>query len=100
MRPRTRQLALDDARPTSGHGGWRPHAGRPRGRTSVAHREREALRGEWPLLVTLRVAEGVALRARASFAVIVEAVRGAQKDGFRIVHFNVLGNHCTCSSRL
>lgn len=71
MRARGRQLTLDQARKATGRGGWRPGAGRPRGRTRVAHARREWLSGKQPLHVTSRTVEGVAMRREA----IVEIVR-------------------------
>jgi len=94
MRSRSRQLTLDDARPITGRGGWRPHAGRPRGRTTVAHASRELFRASEPLLVTLGVRDDVPnLRTRACLAIVHEAIRAAQRAAFRIVHFHLLRNH-------
>ena len=89
-----RQLALDRARKPSGWGGWRPGAGRPRGRTKVAHERREPVNARYPLHVTLRVAEGVpGLRRRAALAIVRDAIAAANRDPFRVVHFHVLANH-------
>jgi REP element-mobilizing transposase RayT len=55
-RSSSRQLTLEQARKPTGRGGWRPGAGRPRGRTTV-----------------------------------IESA-GRHED-FRVVQFNVLGNH-------
>lgn len=92
-RTRSRQLTLDDARPITGHGGWRPHAGRPRGRSKIAHAPRAPFRASSPLLVTLRAADGPYLRTRAVLAVVCEVIRRAHRASFRIVHFNLLSNH-------
>jgi REP element-mobilizing transposase RayT len=90
------QLTLEHARKPDGrHGGWRPGAGRPRGRKKVAHGSREAFAARYPLHVTWRVVDGVpSLRKEA----VLEAIRGiladhTAGDAFRVVEFNVLGNH-------
>ena len=88
------QLTLDQARKPTGHGGWRPGAGRPRGRTKVPHEKREHVASSQPQHVTLRVVAGVgSLRATRRFAVVRDAIRAAQRESFRIVHFSVLGSH-------
>jgi REP element-mobilizing transposase RayT len=90
------QLTLDQARKPDGkHGGWRPGAGRPRGRKKVAHVEREEFKASNPLHVTWRIADGVRSLRRE---VVLEIVRTtlaqhANRDDFRVVEFNVLGNH-------
>lgn len=90
------QLTLEHARKPDGrHGGWRPGAGRPRGRKKVAHLTRDAFAARHPLHVTWRVVDGVpSLRREA----VLEAIRGilskyADDDAFRVIEFNVLGNH-------
>lgn len=94
MRRRSRQLTIDDARKPTGRGGWRPGAGRPRGRTKVAHERRARLTGREPLHVTLRVVEGVKMRREAVVEVVRQAIEvGGRHEDFRVVHFNVLGNH-------
>src|SRR5205085_181870 len=88
------QLALDAARPRTGHGGWRPGAGRPRGRTTMSHDTRERVAPSVPQHVTLRVVAGVpSLRTRPRVAIIREAIASAHRARFRIVHFNVESNH-------
>jgi REP element-mobilizing transposase RayT len=90
------QLTLDQARKPDGrHGGWRPGAGRPRGRKRLAHIEREAFTWREPLHVTWRIAEGVrSLRREAVLEVVRDRLaRFANRDDFRVVEFNVLGNH-------
>jgi REP element-mobilizing transposase RayT len=94
MRRTSRQLTLDDARKASGRGGWRPGAGRPRGRTSVEHGRRARIKARHPQHVTLRLASGVAsIRRRRALRAIREVIRRGQKAVLRIVHFNVLKNH-------
>src|SRR5690349_22709536 len=50
------QLTLDDARKPTGRGGWRPRAGRPRGRRNVTHDRRHSVAERIPQHVTMRVA--------------------------------------------
>ncbi len=94
-RTRMLQLTLDDARRPTGLGGWRPGAGRPRGRTKVAHRRRERFAARFPLHVTLRVIDGVpSLRCYGALRIIQRAIEaGGHRANFRIVHFVVIGNH-------
>ena len=50
--------------------------------------------GRFPQHVTLRIGEGVPSLAREGCVKIIRAaVKASHKDGFRIVEFNVLGNH-------
>ena len=88
------QLSRDQARKPTGHGGWRPGAGRPRGRTKVAHEKREPVKARFPLHVTLRAAQGVpSLRRKGALGVVREAIaRAGRNDTFR-VHFQLLSNH-------
>ena len=90
---RSRQLTFDDARKPTGHGGWRPGAGRPRGRTHVAHERRERFGASQPLHVILRVVPGVASLRKEATVEIVRTVVARARERVRIVHFNVLGNH-------
>ena len=88
------QLTLDQSRTPTGHGGWRPGAGRPRGRTKVAHERREHVAPSCPQHITLRLVAGLgSLRAARRVAIVRDAIRQGQRDTFRIVHFTVLGNH-------
>lgn len=88
------QLSLDSARRPVGRGGWRPGAGRPRGRTRVAHAKREPFSPRFPIHVTLRVREGLrSLRRHKSLQIMRHAVSTRSADTFRIVHFNLLSNH-------
>jgi REP element-mobilizing transposase RayT len=61
----------------------------------VAHDRRAPIRARQPQHVTLRVAQGVpSLRRRPTLGVVHQAIRAAgHAPDFRIVHFNVLGNH-------
>jgi REP element-mobilizing transposase RayT len=94
-RRKWKQLTLDDARQPSGRGGWRPGAGRPRGRTRVAHRTREDFAARYPQHVTVRVLEDIpSLRRLEVLRILHEAVIAVgQRDDFRVVEFNVLTNH-------
>jgi hypothetical protein len=89
------QLTLDSARRPTGHGGWRPGAGRPRGRTKVAHEKREAFTARDPSHVTLRVVDGLrSLRRHKLLQVVKRAITaGGRAESFRVVHFNLLANH-------
>ena len=82
-------------RPT-GRGGARPGAGRKRVRKSrVPHRTREAIPGTCPVLVTLRVREDVPALRRGRFARAFRETlrRGAERAGFRVVHYSLQDNH-------
>jgi REP element-mobilizing transposase RayT len=94
-RARWRQLGLDQARKPVGHGGWRPGAGRPRGRTTVSHDGREGFAARFPLHVTLRVIDGLpSLRRDDVLAAVRAAIEaGGRAEDFRVVEFNVLANH-------
>ena len=90
-----KQLDLAEARKPGGRGGWRPGAGRPKGRTTASHATRAGFASRVPQHVTLRVARGVPwLRKERAARVVRAAIRaGGHRDDFRVVHFNVLGNH-------
>lgn len=89
------QLTLDQARRPTGHGGWRPGAGRPRGLTTHAHAPRPTFAASAPLHVTLRIVGGLPSLRRERVARVVRAAiaAGGHRADFRVVHFNVLGNH-------
>jgi len=89
------QLSLDDARRPCGRGGWRPGAGRPRGRTCVAHERRVRFAARFPLHVTLRMKDDVpSLRRHGPLRIIQQAIREAGHHAyFRVVNFAVIGNH-------
>ena len=69
-----------------GHGGWRPGAGRPRGRTKVAHLAREPFDPKRPVKVTLKVQKGVpSLKKPGAVKIINTAVEAAsERDDFRV----------------
>jgi len=89
------QLTLDQARRLTGHGGWRPGAGRPRGRKKRDHAARERFAARFPQHVTLRIVEHVpSLRRERALRVVRHAIEaGGHRDEFRVVHFSVQGNH-------
>ena len=92
-RRKPRQLSLDRARTPTGLGGWRPGAGRPRGRTTASHARRDAFSSA-PLHVTLRIAAGVrSLRNERAVRIVRDVIAVVHRDDFRVVEFNVLGNH-------
>jgi len=89
------QLTLDDARKPTGHGGWRPGAGRKRkSRRGVTHDARPVLKARYPVLVTMRIAANVPnLRRRKLVHIVRAAIAESHKDFFRIIEFSVQGNH-------
>ena len=78
-------------------GGKRKGAGRPpKGkRAGVSHDKRPRLNRRLPLHVTVRVKRGVwSLRTRRCFVALSRAFwGGANRFGFRLVHYSVQGNH-------
>ena len=102
MTPAVKRNRRQDPRQTtlefrpSGRGGARPGAGRPRVRKSrVPHRTREDVRRGCPLLVTLRVLDGVPALRRARFVRAFRETlrRAAERPGFRVVHYSVQDDH-------
>ena len=102
MTPAVKRKRRQDLRQTTfafkptGRGGARPGAGRRRIRKSrVPHRTREEIPGGCPVLVTLRVDEGVPALRRACFVRAFRETlrRGAARTGFRVVHYSVQDNH-------
>ena len=78
-------------------GGKRKGAGRkPKGGVAgVEHVTRAALAARFPVHVTWRMEEGVwSLRSRRCFGALARAFwGGANRFGFRLVHYSVQGNH-------
>lgn len=88
------QLTLDSARPPIGRGGWRPNAGRRRGRKTVPHDTRPVHKARLPVHVTLRLRGDAPSIGREWLMPMLRcAVRDSQKPRFRIVEFNFLSNH-------
>src|SRR5262249_10529879 len=80
--------------PPIGRGGARPGAGRPRG-DKVTHHGRTTVNARHPLHLILRIPRGIwTLRSKALSQQVrysLEKVR--EREGFRIVHCSVQGNH-------
>ena len=78
-------------------GGRRPGAGRkPHGpRAGVPHTPRPSLARRFPVHVTVRMRDHVwNLRSRRSFRILARCFwAGADRFGFRLVHYSVQGNH-------
>src|SRR5262245_52536940 len=77
-------------------GGKRRGAGRkPKGeRAGVSHARRGRLAARFPVLVTMRLREGLrTLRVNDSHVLIRTAVAAASGDGFRVVEYSVQSNH-------
>src|SRR3954451_13123818 len=78
-------------------GGSRKGAGRKptRERAGVMHRKRPVLKKRFPVHVTWRMKDGVwNLRSRRCFTALSRAFwGGANRFGFRLVHYSVQGNH-------
>jgi len=78
-------------------GGKRKGAGRkPNGRQAgVSHLRRVPLASRYPVHVTMRIARGLpGLRNRKTLPVLTKCFAlGKERDGFRIVHYGVMGNH-------
>jgi putative transposase len=77
-------------------GGKRAGAGRkPKGeRAGVRHSRREMLKARFPVHVTWRMRKGVwNLRSGRCFGKLKTAFYSATRDGFKLVHFSVQGNH-------
>lgn len=98
VRRSTQQLTLAG---TSGWGGRRAGAGRPRssGRTNVAHGTRPTHKGRHPVHVTLRaVSRGLPTLRSESVLALLGCVLRAMKRApygpfFRVSHFSVQTNH-------
>ena len=78
-------------------GGARKGAGRPsvRERKGVRHLRRPLLKARFPVIVTWRMSDEVwNLRSRRCFTALARAFwGGANRFGFRLVHYSVQGNH-------
>ncbi|MBK9033783.1 MAG: hypothetical protein IPL61_21375 [Myxococcales bacterium] len=79
-RPRTPiQLTLDQARRPTGHGGWRPGAGRKKRKGSCAHLPRVRFPASVPVHVTLKVVGGLPSFRRPP----ADLTADARRDGRR-----------------
>jgi REP element-mobilizing transposase RayT len=76
-------------------GGRRKHAGRkPNGtRALVSRKARPELNGRWPVHVTLRVLPEIPSLRVLNGWVRRALIAGSERDGFRLIHFAILGNH-------
>ena len=94
-RRRSPQLGLRAAR--GQHGGYRAHAGRPRGRSPhyVPHLRRPEVTERDAVHVTLRLVDGLPSLRRVRARRIIEAVfrRERERRGFRLVHYAIRRNH-------
>ena len=92
---RSRQLTLDDARPHTGHGGWRRGAGRKPQLGARPHLARPRFPASAPLHVTLKVVAGLPSFRRTAVLRVVRAaiVAGGHRGDFRVVHYNLQGDH-------
>ena len=85
IRHHQHQLAFDDlpTAATGSHGGWRPRAGRPRGRRTIPHDVRDLLAPRFPILATWRLVDGdPSLRRDHLAALVRDAVRDSHKPSF------------------
>jgi REP element-mobilizing transposase RayT len=95
---RTRGAAEQRAFGFMRRGGVRENAGRkPKiaGQPGVSHRRREGVCARHPLHVTLRLRDDVPnVRRQALLAPLMSTLRaGRVRDGFRLCHFVIMGNH-------
>ncbi|HEX4455330.1 MAG TPA: transposase [Kofleriaceae bacterium] len=90
-----KQLTLASARKPTGHGGWRPGAGRKKKRGSISHQTRAAFPNRFPQHVTLRLGADSPAIAREWLMkrVVRPCISLCEKPFFRVVEFNVLSNH-------
>ncbi len=94
MRRRPLQVELP-LRPR-GRGGKRAGAGRkPTGeKAGASHTARPPLASRFPVHVTLRVRADVPrLRTKPAYRLIRQCIVAASREGFRVVHHSVQGNH-------
>ena len=77
-------------------GGKRRGAGRKRSgeRSRVSHAKRALLAARFPVLVTLRLRDGLkSLRADDTNALLMSAFAAGSNGSFRVVEFSILSNH-------
>lgn len=88
------QLTFDDTRKPQGRGGWRPNAGRPKGRTCVPHVEREEFPPTVPQHVTLKLEPNMrTLRDEKIVGPLRTLIALSQRADFRIVEFSIQHDH-------
>ncbi|MBL8900875.1 MAG: transposase, partial [Planctomycetes bacterium] len=93
MRRKVHQLEFDFPQ----HGGKRNGAGRKpkNAEPGMPHRQRAMKKRGQPLLITVRLADGLPSLRRGGAATLVLAALSASSDrhGMRIIHYTVQGNH-------
>ena len=92
MKPRARQQSFE----FTNWGGKRRGAGRKRAgpRARVSHVKRPKLAGRYPVLVTLRLRDGLrTLRTAETHALIAGAFAAGSNGAFRVVEYSVQTNH-------
>ena len=88
------QLTFDDARKPTGRGGWRPNAGRPKGRTTVPHASRDDFSPRIPQHVTLKIVPNLpSLRDERLVGLIRTQIALSQRPDYRIIEFSVQHDH-------
>ena len=88
------QLTFDDARKPVGHGGWRPGAGRPKGRTCVPHDERADFSPRIPQHTTLKLVEGLPRLREVYVAGLVRTqIALGHKADFRVTEYCIQHDH-------
>lgn len=88
------QLGLETARKPTGRGGWRPGAGRPKGRKTESHDKRPEIVGRHPLHVTWRAgADAPNLRSFYPDKFIREAITAVSSASFAVVEYSIQSNH-------
>ena len=81
------------ARRPTGHGGWRPGAGRKKRPGSDPHLPRARFAAATPVYVTVKLAEDApTLRTAAVARAVWAAIEAGHRDDFRVVHYGVLGD--------
>ncbi|MBK9384159.1 MAG: transposase [Planctomycetes bacterium] len=93
MRRRIQQLEFDFRQ----HGGKRKGAGRKptNSEAGIPHRQRSAKKCSEPLLITVRLGDGLPSLRRGGALQLVLVALSASSDrhGMRIIHYSVQGNH-------
>jgi REP element-mobilizing transposase RayT len=76
-------------------GGLRKKAGRKSkgARALVSRKARPELNGRWPVHVTMRVLPEIPSLRVLNGWVKRALIAGSEKEGFRVIHFAILGNH-------
>ncbi|MBL8623125.1 MAG: hypothetical protein JNK64_17545 [Myxococcales bacterium] len=81
------------ARRPTGHGGWRPGAGRKKRPGSDPHLPRARFAGATPVYVTVKLAaDAPTLRTAAVARAVWAAIEAGHCADFRVVHYGVFGD--------